>query len=161
MAPSVQPFETLSLGFAKIDQDLEFLMTVFSEVLSDLGEKDIAGALPFVLGKGHPRKKLQRKDIPRIAQAYSIAFQLLNMVEENAAAQFRRQRASEIPKIDEPGLWSYNLKKLKKSGLSEEEIARFLPTISVEPVLTAHPTEAKRTSVLEQHRELYLLLVER
>jgi len=161
MAPSVQPSETLSLGFAKIDQDLEFLMTVFSEVLSDLGEKDIAGALPFVLGKGHPRKKLQRKDIPRIAQAYSIAFQLLNMVEENAAAQFRRQRASEIPKIDEPGLWSYNLKKLKKSGLSEEEIARFLPTISVEPVLTAHPTEAKRTSVLEQHRELYLLLVER
>ncbi|MBK8802829.1 MAG: phosphoenolpyruvate carboxylase [Fibrobacteres bacterium] len=31
--------------------------------------------------------------------------------------------------------------------------------ISVEPVLTAHPTEAKRATVLEQHRELYLLLV--
>ena len=28
-------------------------------------------------------------------------------------------------------------------------------------VLTAHPTEAKRTSVLECHREIYLMLVER
>src|SRR6185369_9661886 len=33
--------------------------------------------------------------------------------------------------------------------------------IRVQPVLTAHPTEAKRTSVLERHREIYLMLVER
>ena len=31
----------------------------------------------------------------------------------------------------------------------------------VELVLTAHPTEAKRTIVLEHHRNLYLLLVKR
>lgn len=30
----------------------------------------------------------------------------------------------------------------------------------IEPVLTAHPTEAKRYMVLEQHRSLYLLLVQ-
>ena len=36
-----------------------------------------------------------------------------------------------------------------------------LPQIQVELVLTAHPTEAKRTIVLEHHRKLYLLLVKR
>lgn len=36
-----------------------------------------------------------------------------------------------------------------------------LSRITVEPVLTAHPTEAKRATVLEQHRELYLLRVKR
>ncbi len=148
-------------GFAKIDDDLEFLISCFAEVLSDLGEKEIAEALPFLTITGKPSKPIPQRVEPRLAQAYSIAFQLLNMVEENAAAQFRRLRASQIPKINESGLWSYNLQKLKKAGLTEEEIARSLPEISVEPVLTAHPTEAKRTSVLEQHRELYLLMVER
>ena len=33
--------------------------------------------------------------------------------------------------------------------------------MQVELVLTAHPTEAKRTIVLEHHRSLYLLLVKR
>ncbi|MEM6886290.1 MAG: phosphoenolpyruvate carboxylase, partial [Verrucomicrobiota bacterium] len=147
--------------FTKIDSDLEFLIDCFSEVLTDLGENEIAEALPFITLFGRPRKPIPQRVEPRLAQGYSIAFQLLNMVEENAAAQFRRQRASEIPKKDEPGLWSYNLKKLKKAGLTEDEIARSLPEVCVEPVLTAHPTEAKRTTVLEQHRDLYLLLVER
>ncbi len=37
---------------------------------------------------------------------------------------------------------------------------RFLDT-HVIPVLTAHPTEAKRVTVIELHRELYLLLVKK
>jgi len=151
----------LQTGFAKLDQDLQYLMECFQEVLRDLGSADIAAALPWVGEAPQPRKTPDPETAARTAQAYSIAFQLLNMVEENAAAQFRRQRASSVPKIVEPGLWSYTLRKMKKAGLSEEEIARSLPAISVEPVLTAHPTEAKRTSILEQHRELYLLLVQR
>jgi phosphoenolpyruvate carboxylase len=50
---------------------------------------------------------------------------------------------------------------LKERGLSEEQIAREMAAVRVEPVLTAHPTEAKRAAVLEQHRVLYLLLFER
>jgi phosphoenolpyruvate carboxylase len=36
--------------------------------------------------------------------------------------------------------------------MSAEQIAETIRHIRVEPVLTAHPTEAKRSSVLEQHR---------
>ena len=42
-----------------------------------------------------------------------------------------------------------------------DQIAAALPRMHLELVLTAHPTEAKRTIVLEHHRRLYLLLVKR
>jgi len=35
-------------GFAKIDRDLELMVGCFREVLIDLGEKDVAEALPFL-----------------------------------------------------------------------------------------------------------------
>jgi phosphoenolpyruvate carboxylase len=98
---------------------------------------------------------------PRLSQAYSIAFQLLNMVEENVAAQVRRARESDLGLASEPGLWADQLDRLKRAGVPESEIATQLSSIRVEPVLTAHPTEAKRLAVLDQHRALYYLLVQR
>ena len=58
-------------------------------------------------------------------------------------------------------MWSYNLHLLKDKGFTAEEIAAKLSEIHVEPVLTAHPTEAKRTVMLQHLRELYLLVVKR
>ena len=46
-----------------------------------------------------------------------------------------------------------------KEGIGPEPvIADTLNRVRVEPVLTAHPTEAKRLAVLDQHRALYALL---
>jgi phosphoenolpyruvate carboxylase len=146
----------LSRGFEKIHEDLSFLMHCFREVLEELGEQDLAKRLPWISDV-----TISDQPNPRLSQAYSVAFQLLNMVEENVAAQVRRSRESDLGLASEPGLWAYQLNKLKQSGLSESEIAHKLPQIRVEPVLTAHPTEAKRLAVLEQHRALYLLLVQR
>ena len=146
----------LSRGFEKIHEDLAFLMHCFREVLEELGEQDLAKRLPWISDV-----TISDQPNPRLSQAYSVAFQLLNMVEENVAAQVRRSRESEMGLASEPGLWAYQLERLKKSGLSESEIVQRLPSIRVEPVLTAHPTEAKRLAVLEQHRALYLLLVQR
>ena len=50
---------------------------------------------------------------------------------------------------------------MKEAGLTGEQIATRLPYLWVEPVLTAHPTEAKRPTVLDHHREFYLLLLRR
>ncbi|MGC3976930.1 MAG: phosphoenolpyruvate carboxylase [Paludibacteraceae bacterium] len=59
------------------------------------------------------------------------------------------------------GLWPYNLELLKQNGFTSAQIVEQLHSIHVEPVLTAHPTEAKRTVMLEHLRELYLLVVKR
>src|ERR1700730_15671697 len=140
----------ITRGFQKIHHDLAFLMNCFREVLEELGENHLATNLPWI-----NQVRIDLAPNPRLCQAYSIAFQLLNMVEENVAAQVRRSRESEIGLVGEPGLWADHLHKLHESGISESLVAAQLNKIRVEPVLTAHPTEAKRLPVLGQHRALY------
>ncbi len=145
----------IASGFVKIDTDLNYLMECLREVLCELGEDKAAEFLPWQeSGRIHDSDEPP----PRIEQAYSIAFQLLNMVEENASARTRRLREIEHGLAAEPGLWGQQLARLKQAGFTGEEIARFLPSVRVESVLTAHPTEAKRAAVLEQHRDIYRLL---
>ncbi|TVR97947.1 MAG: phosphoenolpyruvate carboxylase [Rhodospirillales bacterium] len=97
----------------------------------------------------------------RLTQAYCIWFQLLAMVEENAIAQNRRALQAAGRLVEDPGSWEDQFAQLKALGLTGGEIAAALPETKVEPVLTAHPTEAKRQTVLEHHRELYLQLLKR
>ena len=51
-----------------------------------------------------------------------------------------------------------NFRELKEMGISENVIASSLSVIHIEPVVTAHPTEAKRQTVLDHLRQLYLSL---
>ena len=74
----------LSRGFEKIYEDISFLMHCFKEVLEELGELELARSLPWI-----SEVKVSPEPNPRLSQAYSVAFQLLNMVEENVAAQVR------------------------------------------------------------------------
>lgn len=143
----------IQLGFARMQRDLGFLMDCFSEVLTEMGQGDLATLLPWrgavpAEGTAHQRMGL----------GYSVAFQLLNIVEETAAAQTRllRERAEGLSA--EPGAWGSQLSLLLAAGLSGEDIVDVMRRVRVEPVLTAHPTEAKRLSVLDQHRILNGLL---
>jgi phosphoenolpyruvate carboxylase len=91
----------------------------------------------------------------------SLAFQLISMAEENAANQVRRVREIAEGPASSPGTWPHQLQRLRDASFSASDIRKVLAGIRVEPILTAHPTEAKRTSVLERHREIYLMLVDR
>ncbi len=139
---------------ARAERDFRFLIECFREVLSETGAADLAQSLPL-----DATLKPQASSHGRFVQACSIVFQLLNMAEENAAAQNRRALEAGAGCAAEPGLWGAVLRQLSRSGLSAAAIAEALTQLHVEPVLTAHPTEAKRATVLEHHRRLYLLLV--
>ena len=149
-----------SKSFDKLEEDLHFLITCFGEVLTSIGEGDLVDLLPWACeGNAAEIDLTGRSD--RAIQVLSVAFQLLNMVEENASAQSRRWREGSEGTDSEPGLWGQNLRKLRDSGMSAEEIVKAMASTAVEPVFTAHPTEAKQPQVLELHRQLYLYLVER
>ncbi len=139
---------------------MRFLIRCFREVLEEIGEENLAGWLPWQQAEGS--LPAQGEVAPeRLAQAFSIAFALLGMVEENAGNQQRRAVESENRLAQEPGLFGQHLLRLCELGLGSDRVARALPDIRVEPVLTAHPTEAKRETVLGHHRRLFLLLVQR
>lgn len=139
----------------KAYQDLRFLLECFREVLIENGASHLADCMPWVNKRANMPEEFTEKHV----QIYSIALQLLNMAEENGAVQSRRNKEDQQSLDSVNGLWASNLKMLKAHGLNANEILAHLSEIRVEPVLTAHPTEAKRSTVLEHHRELYLLLV--
>jgi phosphoenolpyruvate carboxylase len=145
----------LSDGFAKIDRDLRELMTCLNEVLEELGEEETRSRLPWINGE-----ETGTGGARGLEQAYSIAFQLLNIVEANAAARTRRLREIHEGLASERGLWGNQLSRLTSKGWTPEEIAAYLPDVRVEPVFTAHPTEAKRGAVLDQHRAIHQFLAE-
>ena len=144
----------IAIGFAKLENDLKYLIGCLGEVLTELGHGDMAAWLPWSEKPAPASGKLP----PQLGLVYSIAFQLLNMVEENSAAAMRVLREESEGLAAEPGLWGRYLAALKKNGASERDIAKVLRHVRVEPVLTAHPTEAKRLTVLEQHRVLFHLI---
>jgi phosphoenolpyruvate carboxylase len=147
-----------ALGIQKTKDDLNFVMSCYKEMLTALYESDIAD---LISQSDYSKIELKSKEVSdeKLIQALSIYFQLTNLVEENAATQFRRNLENEMDISAIRGSWGETFKIWKDQGISEAEMSEVLSTLNVMPVLTAHPTEAKRVSVLELHRELYLLLV--
>jgi phosphoenolpyruvate carboxylase len=142
-----------SLDLAKINFDLDYLRQLYLEVLDEMGETDVAAHL-----RGNDSAEV---DPSKISKAMSLYFQLITIVEENAAVQLRRKLEDQhgLPRIS--GLWGRTLSDLKKRGMTGPEIAQKLNTIRIEPVFTAHPTESKRSTVIDQLRRIYLLMVQR
>ncbi|MCB1212204.1 MAG: phosphoenolpyruvate carboxylase, partial [Verrucomicrobiales bacterium] len=141
-------------GFRLLEEELKILMDAFAAALRRIGEPALADHLPWV-----GQQPLTPGDLNRsLGQSYSIAFQLLNIVEERAAAQVRRLREKQQGPAAEKGLWADNLSDMKELGLTEDQLIQVLNEVQVEPVLTAHPTEAKRGTVRELHREIYDLI---
>lgn len=128
------------------------LLKVFRKTLEENGEVDTAIQIPFVGEVDEYRgETFDNKDI----QLFSLVAHLLNMVEVKLAVEGRRKKESpDMREVD--GLFARNIQHLLEKGFTEDEIIQALPKMRIEPVLTAHPTEAKRATVLEHHREVFL-----
>lgn len=93
-------------------------------------------------------------------QAISIWLQLMNIAEENATVRNRRAVEKQTGPDDVSGSLSQSLAQAAANGVTDEQVAKVLEILDVGPTLTAHPTEAKRITVLEIHRRIYLKLFE-
>lgn len=145
-------------GLEKIQTEFYYLVSLFKEMLVSIGKADLAEALPFD-NKNITETNTYSKE--ELIQAIGMCFELLNLAEENSATQYRRKAETRLGIESTRGSWGEVLHEWKTSGTDEQKIAQKLRELRVVPVLTAHPTEAKRLTVLDIHRELYLLLVQR
>lgn len=138
-------------GFDLIEERLSYLLGCLEDALKSAGETELLAYMPWS-GKPPDESEKFPESLP---QLYSIGFQLLNMIEERVAAEIRREREKAFGADSIRGLWPQALKDLDKLGISADEILDVLKQVHVEPVLTAHPTEAKRESVRSRQRSLY------
>ena len=98
--------------------------------------------------------------IARAIQAQGTWFQLLSIAEQNAAMRLRRQAEVERGPERLRGTFAQVVSAAAAQGVSAEEMRTLVARLRVRPVITAHPTEAKRVTVLEKHRRIYRRLVD-
>lgn len=80
-----------------------------------------------------------------VAHAFSLFFHLVNLCEERQ--RVRRLAAYERQEAGAPMSLRHTLHELRRHRVPPAALRRLLASMRLEPVLTAHPTEAKRRSV--------------
>jgi len=98
--------------------------------------------------------------LARAIQAQGMWFQLLSIAEQNAAMRQRRQSEVERGYEQVRGTFAQVIAAAAAAGIPAAELRALVANLRVRPVITAHPTEAKRVTVLERHRRIYRRLVD-
>jgi phosphoenolpyruvate carboxylase len=103
---------------------------------------------------------LPRDTTQAVVRAFSYFLQLANIAEDEH--HIRRRRAHDLV-VSPPreGSLIFALDALAEAKVSPEAIADFFAHALVAPVLTAHPTEVQRQSLLRNHRDIARLLDQR
>jgi phosphoenolpyruvate carboxylase len=91
-----------------------------------------------------------------VLRAFSLYFQLANLAEQHH--RLRRRREYEHEQRIPPESLAEAFVQLERAGISKRQLAAAGGRISLELVLTAHPTEASRRTVLAAHVRLDRLL---
>ena len=98
--------------------------------------------------------------VARAIQAQGTWFQLLSIAEQNAAMRQRRQSEVERGPEQVRGTFAQVVAAAAAAGVPAQAVRDLVAALRVRPVITAHPTEAKRVTVLEKHRRIYRRLVD-
>lgn len=85
-------------------------------------------------------------EILRLARAFTVLFQLINIAEQKEIVRVNRARRQSHESESIEGA----IAQLKADGLSASEVRDILGQIWICPTLTAHPTEARRATVLNR-----------
>jgi phosphoenolpyruvate carboxylase len=97
---------------------------------------------------------LDTKSLTEVTRAFTIYFHLINIAEEHHRIRaLERQDAERYPAPRDESIEAA-LKELKEHNVSSTDFARFLEHFELWPVFTAHPTEAKRRTVLRLLRRI-------
>jgi phosphoenolpyruvate carboxylase len=88
----------------------------------------------------------------RVLRAFSLFFQLANIAEQYHRLRRRREYEHEgrIPRESLEDAFG----RLATAGVTEARLEAALGRLRVRPVLTAHPTEATRRTILEAHQRI-------
>jgi phosphoenolpyruvate carboxylase len=160
---------------AAIDKKLRARVKLFGNLLGNVLRSQ-AGGRVFVavesLRKGYIR--LHKEDSPslrerlgrlirgldpeivtHVVRAFSTYFSLVNLAEEAHQHQLRR-RQRRAGKALWTGSFEEALLEFRADNVSHAQLQTVLDHLAYNPVITAHPTEAKRHTIMEALRRIFL-----
>ncbi len=92
-----------------------------------------------------------------VVRAFSL-FTLLANVAEDVHSNRRRQHHRALGSPPQPGSLAASLDHLKAGGVNAHQLGDVLARLRISPVLTAHPTEVRRKTILDTQRAIADLL---
>jgi len=104
-------------------------------------------------------KGLSAAETVSVIRAFTYFSHLANLAEDRH--QIRRRTEAERAGDSAEGSLDIALARIRKAGIKPEAVVESLAHSYVSPVLTAHPTEVQRKSILDAERAIAQLLVAR
>ncbi len=120
--------------------------------------KENAASLEELLGKV---RTMETPLVPVVARAFTLFFLLINTAEQAHRVRRRHHYQDREETPDQPASARWTLRELLDAGFDREEIAAALERLDVRPVLTAHPTESTRRTVLALQARVAAALLDR
>ena len=151
--------------------DIELLDRLLGEVLGEQGQPSLArlarsicnepaDADPRTLPGRHPvlrSPSLMR----RLLRAFTMLFQMLNVAEQVEIVRVNRSREGRSGTSPRPESIADAISQLKGSGMDADGMQALLARVQISPTITAHPTEARRRSVMNKLVAVAQCLVDR
>ncbi|MEX0893749.1 MAG: phosphoenolpyruvate carboxylase, partial [Gemmatimonadota bacterium] len=105
---------------------------------------------------------MDRGELAWLLRAYSAFFHLVNQAEKREILRVNRERsrAAAAGGPPRPESIAEAVAQLKAAGHSLPQVLAALERLDIQPTLTAHPTEARRRTLLEEQRRIAELLAE-
>ncbi len=97
-------------------------------------------------------------DLLAVARAFTAYFLLINLAEEKHRVRMLRQRERASTRDGLPESIADAVARLARGATTPTAMRELLDRLLLRPVLTAHPTEARRRTVIVAQRRLYALL---
>ncbi|BCN39886.1 phosphoenolpyruvate carboxylase [Alicycliphilus denitrificans] len=107
----------------------------------------------------HLLKGLSAAETVRVIRAFTYFSHLANLAEDRH--QIRRRTEAERAGEAIEGSLEVALARIRQAGIGDAQVAQALAHSYLSPVLTAHPTEVQRKSILDAERAIALLLAQR
>jgi phosphoenolpyruvate carboxylase len=175
MQPISLPPETID-KLTPLRRDIDFLGRVLGDIIRAQAGESVFHAVEHVRHAAiglrqnydarkeqellHWMNKLDLHATTQVIRAFAMYFQLVNLAEE--VHRIRRKRYYEgLPDhAPQRGSLEETALRLSARGVTPPEIQKFLDHLSIEIVLTAHPTEAQRQTILNKLLRIALLLID-
>lgn len=95
------------------------------------------------------------------ARAFTLFFLLINTAEQVHRVRRKREYMKEEDEMPQPASALWTMERLKTLGFTADQVADALNDLEVRPVLTAHPTESTRRTLLALQARVADLLLAR